>query len=164
MKESTLSKRDAFLNVVVVATVIEADEKSTHEKCGFEVGDKLIFTGTEILGKGKDGKEFPGTACYSALFPLLSNIFVMEHGGRFPWEAPTCITACPDAENRVVFSMKRYDKRTGQEIPPEKAHLYYFSAVTPEKAIKSTGKKRKYLLKTPKDSPLGHMLAGRPDK
>jgi len=164
MKESTLSKRDAFLNVVVVATVIEADKKSTDEKCGFEVGDKLIFTGTEILGRSKDGKEFPGTACYSALFPLLGNIYAMQHGGRFPWETPTCFVACPDPDNRVVFSLKRYDKRTGEEIPSEKVAAYHFPVQASVKAIKSALKKGKLIPKPPKDSPLGRIIAGQPEK
>jgi uncharacterized repeat protein (TIGR04076 family) len=126
MNQDTLSKRGASFKIIVEATVIEAHKKSTNEKCGFEIGDKLIFTGTEILGKGKDGQEFPGTVCYSALFPLLSNIFVMQHGGVFPWELPICTTSCPDAENRIVFELTRYDKLTGEKIPPERTTSHYF--------------------------------------
>lgn len=165
MKMDVLSKRDTFLKPVIVATVIEADPVSTNEKCGFEVGDKLIFTGTEILGRDKYGKEFPGPVCYSLIFPLLSNIFVMEHGGRFPWEKESCITACPDAKTRVVFEMRRYDKETGEEIPPGKSASLYMPSETPGRTFEALGKKgKKMVISPPKDSPLSKILAGRSKK
>lgn len=160
MKRSTLLKRDEFLNIVIVATVIEADKKSTELACGFEVGDKIIFTGTEILGRDKDGKSFPGTLCYSALVPLLSNVFTMEHGGVFPWEQPTCITACPDGTNPIVFELCRYDKKTGEIIPPEEATSHYLPRKQPGDAVKTISKKGTQFIRPPSNSPLGKILAG----
>jgi len=68
-----------------------------------KVGDEWVIK--------KDGKTPKGICIYAfdALFPFSQ---VLMYGGSFPWEANLDITtvACPDAENPVVFELRRLRK------------------------------------------------------
>jgi uncharacterized repeat protein (TIGR04076 family) len=80
---------------------VEVTVKSQKGKCAFghRVGDKIVF----------DGKSVKGDICYSALMVLLPKVYALRYGVEFPWvedKAVLC-TACPDAENPVVFEIRR---------------------------------------------------------
>jgi len=83
---------------------IEVIVKSQKGKCvfGHEVGDKILF----------DGKAVKGNICYSALMGLLPKIFAMLYGIEFPWaeDKDVIFNACPDAENPVVFEIRRVEE------------------------------------------------------
>ncbi len=66
---------------------------------GHQVGDEVIFDGQTVQGK----------ICISALCSFLSKVFAMHYGAEFPWlDDPDVSThACPDAENPVVFEIRR---------------------------------------------------------
>jgi len=87
--------------VIRLSFVIEVTVKSQKGKCAFghKVGDKVIF----------DGKAVKGNICYSALMVLLPKIFAMIYGVKFPWaeDSNVIFNACPDAENPVVFEIRR---------------------------------------------------------
>ena len=55
------------------------------------------------------GSKTPEGICLSAFNALLPNARVLMFGGAFPWETdPDVATvACPDAENPVVFELRR---------------------------------------------------------
>jgi uncharacterized repeat protein (TIGR04076 family) len=65
---------------------------------GHKVGDEWLIT-----GKTPDG------ICLSAFNALFSNIRVLMFGGTFPWSSDPDVStiACPDAENPVVFEVRR---------------------------------------------------------
>ena len=71
--------------------------------CAFEhkVGEEWV-----IKGKTPEGICLPA---FSALYPSAR---VLMFGGSFPWESdPDVATvACPDAENPVVFELRRLRK------------------------------------------------------
>jgi len=83
---------------------IEVTVKSQKGKCAFEhrVGNKIVF----------DGRSVKGDICYSALMVLLPKIHAMRYGVEFPWaeDKEIIFNACPDAENPVVFEIKRIRK------------------------------------------------------
>ena len=83
---------------------IEVMVKSQKGKCAFghKVGDKIFFNGRSIKGE----------ICYSALMVLLPKLFAMRYGVEFPWSENKNIirNACPDAENPVVFEIRRIKK------------------------------------------------------
>ena len=83
---------------------VEVIVKSQKGTCAFghEVGDKIVF----------DGKSIRGDICYSALMVLLPKVYAMRYGAEFPWsESKDVISnACPDAENPVVFEIRRVKK------------------------------------------------------
>lgn len=83
---------------------IEVTVKSQKGDCasGHKVGDKIYF----------DGKTIRGEICYSALTVLLPKVFAMRFGIEFPWlkDKDVLENACPDAENPVVFEIKRIRK------------------------------------------------------
>ena len=65
---------------------------------GHRVGDKFVI-----------GQKTPAGLCswaFTALFPFAE---VLEFGGSFPWEEDQnkATVACPDAENPVVFEVRR---------------------------------------------------------
>ena len=90
--------------VIRLSFTIEVTVKSQKGKCAFghEVGDKIIF----------DGKAVKGNICYSALMVLLPKIYAMRYGAEFPWaeNKDAIFNACPDAENPVVFEIRRIRK------------------------------------------------------
>ncbi|MCK5347506.1 MAG: TIGR04076 family protein [Candidatus Heimdallarchaeota archaeon] len=84
---------------------VEVIVKSQKGSCyvGHKVGEKILY----------DGLSLKGEICASALNTLWPIIFSMHHGVIFPWsvketgsEDMTC-EACPDAENPVVFELRR---------------------------------------------------------
>jgi len=84
--------------------VVEVTVKSQKGKCAFghKVGDKIAF----------DGRSVKGDICYSALMVLLPKIYAMRYGVEFLWSENKDIifNACPDAENPVVFEIRRIGK------------------------------------------------------
>ena len=65
---------------------------------GHRVGDEFSI-----------GDKTPANLCsfaFCALFPFAS---VLKFGGSFPWESNSdkATVACPDAENPVVFELRR---------------------------------------------------------
>jgi len=87
-----------------VRDIIEVTVKSQKGKCNFghKVGDKITF----------DGKSVKGDICYSALTVLLPKVFAMRYDVEFPWaeDKDVIFNACPDAENPVVFEIRRIRK------------------------------------------------------
>lgn len=86
-------------------SVVEVTVKSQKGKCSFghKVGDKIIF----------DGRSIRGDICYSALTVLLPKVFAMRYDANFPWAKDKGIifNACPDAQNPVVFEIRRTKKK-----------------------------------------------------
>ena len=77
--------------------IVVVSQKGTCA-AGHRVGDQFII-----------GQKTPAGLCswaFSTLFPFAE---VLEFGGSFPWEKdPNKATvACPDAENPVVFEVRR---------------------------------------------------------
>ena len=64
--------------------------------------------GDEWIIKGK----IPEGICLSAFNSLFLSAQVLMFGGAFPWETDPDVTtvACPDAENPVVFELRRLRK------------------------------------------------------
>lgn len=85
-------------------STVEVTVKSQKGKCAFghKTGDKIVF----------DGKAVKGNICYSALMVLLPKVYALRYGVEFPWAKDKCIisNACPDAENPVVFEIRRIKK------------------------------------------------------
>jgi len=82
-------------------SVVEVKVRSQKGKCNFghRVGDKIVF----------DGRAVKGDICYSALMVLLPKVYAMRFGADFPWaeDKDVIFNACPDAENPVVFEIRR---------------------------------------------------------
>jgi uncharacterized repeat protein (TIGR04076 family) len=68
---------------------------------GHKVGDEWVI-----------GSKTPEGICLSAFHALLPNTRVLKYGGTFPWGTDSDATtiACPDAENPVVFELRRLRK------------------------------------------------------
>jgi len=85
-------------------SVVEVSVKSKKGKCaaGHMVGDNIVF----------DGKTVKGNICYSALMVLLPKVYAMRYDAKFPWakDKDVIYNACPDAENPVVFEIRRVKK------------------------------------------------------
>lgn len=66
---------------------------------GHKVGDEIFF----------DGKTVQGKICISALYSILPKVFAMRYGAHFPWlsDPDVATHACPDAQNPVVFEIRR---------------------------------------------------------
>jgi len=79
----------------VVAKVIS--QKGSCD-AGHKVGDEWIIE-----------NKTPEGICLSAFCALIPNVRTLRFGGSFPWEAdPDATTvACPDANNPVVFELRR---------------------------------------------------------
>lgn len=84
--------------------IVEVSVKSQKGKCAFghKIGDSIVF----------DGRSVKGDICYSALMVLLPKIYAMRYGAEFPWaeDRDVICNACPDAENPVVFELRRLRK------------------------------------------------------
>lgn len=84
---------------------IEVIVKSVKGKCinSHKVGDKIVF----------GEKDIKGSICIHALYSLLPKVFAMMYGAEFHWlsdgDPPT--HACPDAENPVVFKLRRKETK-----------------------------------------------------
>ena len=85
-------------------SIVEVSVKSQKGKCAFghRTGDKIVF----------DGKSVKGNVCYSALMVVLPKVYAMMYGVEFPWakDKNVICNACPDADNPVVFEIKRIRK------------------------------------------------------
>ena len=57
-------------------------------------------------------RKTPEGICLSAFNALFPNVRVLMFGGTLPWETNLDVTtvACPDAENPVVFELRRLRK------------------------------------------------------
>jgi uncharacterized repeat protein (TIGR04076 family) len=86
-------------------SAVEVTVKSQKGKCNFghRVGDKVVF----------NGRTIQGDICYSALMVLLPKVYAMRFGADFPWaeDKDVIFNACPDAENPVVFEIRRLKKK-----------------------------------------------------
>jgi uncharacterized repeat protein (TIGR04076 family) len=85
-------------------STVEVTVRSQNGKCasGHKVGDKIVF----------DGKSVKGNVCYSALMVLLPKVYAMRYDVEFPWskDKNVIFNACPDADNPVVFEIRRIRK------------------------------------------------------
>lgn len=92
-EKPTRPKEDEYL---IQAEVIKQEG---HCQAGHQVGDRVLFDGLTVQGK----------VCIHALYSFLPKVFAMRYGARFPWlEDPDAAAhACPDAENPVVFEIRR---------------------------------------------------------
>lgn len=80
----------------------------TSQKGACEAGHKV---GDEWVIKGEEFKTPQGIClfAFSSFYPLAK---VLMYGGAFPWESDPDVTtaACPDAQNPVVFELRRLPK------------------------------------------------------
>lgn len=69
-----------------------------HCEAGHKVGDEYLI-----------GDTLPDGMCTWAFYTLFPFISALQSGGVFPWEKEkdTAIVACPDADNPVVFELRR---------------------------------------------------------
>ena len=69
-----------------------------HCEAGHRVGDEWLV-----------GEKTPEGLCIFALGSLLPFITPLMYDGSFPWEKDPDVStaACPDAENPVVFEIRR---------------------------------------------------------
>ena len=81
--------------VQVIARVIS--QQGTCE-AGHKVGDEFSVGGATAAGM-----------CPFAFYAMFPFFTVLQFGGSFPWEKDPDRTtvACPDAENPVVFELRR---------------------------------------------------------
>ena len=79
---------------------VSADVISQKGQCvaGHKVGDEFII-----------GDVVPAGMCAWAFYTLFPFASSLQAGGSFPWEKDGDIAtvACPDADNPVVFRLKR---------------------------------------------------------
>lgn len=84
---------------------VEVTVISQKGRCDFghKVGDRIVFC---------DGKSIKGDICYSALMVILPKVYALAYGAEFPWSKnkDVVVNACPDAENPVVFEIRRFRK------------------------------------------------------
>lgn len=69
-------------------------------EAGHRVGDEFII-----------GQTAPGGLCSWALYTLFPFAQTLQFGGSFPWEKEpgAARVACPDADNPVVFELRRIE-------------------------------------------------------
>ncbi|TET57560.1 MAG: TIGR04076 family protein [Dehalococcoidia bacterium] len=80
-----------------------------------EVIAKVISQKGTCTAKHRVGDEFvigqgtPANLCSWAFYSLFPFAQVLQFGGSFPWEQDRnkAIVVCPDAENPVVFELRR---------------------------------------------------------
>jgi len=79
----------------VVAKVISQEGTCT---AGHRVGQEFVI-----------GQVTPPGLCSWAFYSLFPFAQVLQFGGSFPWEKDkdSAIVACPDADNPVVFELRR---------------------------------------------------------
>ncbi len=84
----------------------------------YEVAIKIVSQKGDCPQEHKVGEEWiaskktPEGICMSAFHSLFPELRVLMFGGRLPWAADpdTARVACPDAENQVVFELRRLRK------------------------------------------------------
>jgi len=83
----------------VIATVIST--KGTCE-AGHSTSDKFVI-----------GQKTPPGMCAWAFYTLFPFATTLQFGGSFPWEKDpdSATVACPDADNQVVFELRRDKKQ-----------------------------------------------------
>ena len=81
---------------------LEVIRQKGHCELGHKVGDVIICT--------EEGVE--GRICFHALYSVVPKVFAMMYDANFHWlENPDVTThACPDADNPVVFELRRFKK------------------------------------------------------
>ncbi|MFC2036023.1 TIGR04076 family protein [Chloroflexota bacterium] len=88
---------------MVGAYDVEVKVISQKGTCAAEhkVGDQWVI-----------GNKTPEGICLSAFNTLYPNLRVLKFGGSFPWSTDPDIAtaACPDAQNPIVFELKRLRK------------------------------------------------------
>lgn len=79
----------------IVARVVS--QKGTCS-AGHKEGDEFVI-----------GQKSPSGMCTWALYTIFPFAEVLQFGGSFPWESDPDKTtvACPDAENPVIFELRR---------------------------------------------------------
>lgn len=79
----------------VIAKVISQKGTCT---AGHRVGQEFVI-----------GQETPPNLCSWAFYSLFPFAQVLQFGGSFPWEQDKdkAVVACPDADNPVVFELRR---------------------------------------------------------
>ena len=77
---------------------IKVIKQEGHCGAGHKVGDESLIT-----------DKTPGGMCLSAFATLYPSIRALQFGATFPWakDPDTAEAACPDAENPVVFELRR---------------------------------------------------------
>ena len=67
----------------------------------YKVGDEWVI-----------GSKSPEGICLSAFHTMLTHARVLRFGGTFPWseDPDTATIACTDAQNPVVFELRRLRK------------------------------------------------------
>ncbi len=84
----------------------------------YEVAVKVISQKGTCAAENKVGDEWvisnrtPQGMCLSAFTSMYPTVRVLMFGGTFPWATdPDVVTvACPDAENPVVYELRRLRK------------------------------------------------------
>ncbi len=81
--------------------LVKVISQKGHCGPGHKVGDEWVI-----------GGERPAGICLFAFNALFPSATVLMFGGSFPWSSDPDVTtaACPDAENPVVFELKRLRK------------------------------------------------------
>jgi uncharacterized repeat protein (TIGR04076 family) len=79
----------------VIARVISQKGTCT---AGHRVGDEFVV-----------GERTPSDLCSWAFYSMFPFAEVLRFGGSFPWEQDPdkAVVACPDADNPVVFELRR---------------------------------------------------------
>jgi len=82
----------------VAVKVISQSGTCAH---GHKVGDEWVI-----------GSETPEGICLGAFNALYPGVWVLRFGGALPWETDPDVTtvSCPDAQNPVVFELRRLRK------------------------------------------------------
>ena len=78
-------------------------QKGTCE-AGHKAGDRWSIKGNEF--------KTPAGMCIFAFDALFPSVQMLMYGGTFPWEKDpdTATIPCPDAQNPVVFEVRRIKK------------------------------------------------------
>ena len=88
----------------------EVISQKGHCGAGHKVGDKFTI-----------GQMTTPNMCSWAYFAIFTFAEVLEFGGAFPWEKEGEATiACPDADNPVVFKLKRNPRQHSHRHTEEK--------------------------------------------
>lgn len=83
-----------------VRIVVTVKEQKGTCAAGHKVGDQCIF----------EGLKMQGYLCPSVFGTIYRYVFALKYGADFPWAESKHIVngiACPDAENPVVFEIRR---------------------------------------------------------
>ena len=69
-----------------------------HCEIGHKLGDEYVL-----------GDTVPAGMCSWAFYTLFPFVSALQSGGAFPWEKDkdTTTVPCPDADNPVVFELRR---------------------------------------------------------